>query len=146
MNGTGGARYGRSTTCSTLCLRWVSYYTLPAALLTVLADTFCLDIRQLSQVLCPLRCRFRHIRDKVHHCRFRHERVPRVLDAFDQIHLSAPCHCVWIICWERRSKCPLRCMYWQCHIKVLRQVQAERGQDSRDSERLRGSRCCCGLW
>ena len=146
MNGIDGARYGRSIIYSILCFRWAHYYTLPAALLTVLADTLRLDIGQFSQILCSLRCRLRYIRNKMHHSWFCHERLLRVLDAFDQIYLPAACHRVRIICWERRSKCTLRCMYGQCYIKVFRQVQAERGQDSRDSERLRGSRCCRCLW
>ena len=82
----------------------------------------------------------------MHHSRLCHERLPRVLDTFNQIHLPAACHCVWTVCWERRSKRPLRCMYGQCHIKIFRHVQAQRSQDSRNSECLRGSRGRGGLW
>ena len=146
MSGTDGARYGRSTICSILCFRWVYYCTLSIALLTLLADTLRIDIRQFGQILCPLRCRFRHFRDKVHHSGFRHERFLRVLDAFDQIYLPPARHCIGFVCWEGRAKCPLRCVYWECYIEILRQVQAQCGEDSRNSKRLRRSRRCCGLW
>ena len=74
-------------------------------------DCLCSNLRKPGQGLCSLRCWFGHIRDQVHHCGLCYERVPRLLDAVDQVNLLATSNCIRPLGGKRRSECTLRGMY-----------------------------------
>ena len=75
-------------------------------------DYLCTDLCKSRQGLCSLRCRIRHIRDQVHHCGFRYERVSWILDAADQINLLAAGNRVGPLSRKRRAECTLCGVYW----------------------------------
>ena len=75
-------------------------------------DCLCSIFRKPCQGLCSLRCWFGNIRDQVHHCGLCYERVPRLLDAVDQVNLLAISNCVRPFGRKRGSERTLRGMYW----------------------------------
>lgn len=60
-----------------------------------MVDPLCLHIRNLGQVICAIRRRLWYLRDKMHHCWFRHEGLPGCVDVADQVHRVAVGHRVW---------------------------------------------------
>ena len=76
----------------------------------------------------------------MHYCWLRDERLPGFLDVAHQVHMSAPGNRIRSFCRQRRAERALRCVYGQCNLEVVQQVQTQRSQDSRDPECL----CRCG--
>ena len=74
-------------------------------------DCLCSDLRKPGQGLCSLRCWFGYIRDQVHHCGLCYERVPRLLDAVDQVNLLATSNCIRPFGRKRGPECTLRRLY-----------------------------------
>ena len=96
-----------------------------ASPLTQCSDNLRIDLRKSCEGLRSVRGRLRNIRNQMHHCWIRHERLSRILDLAYQIDLPATSDRLWPFCWQGGSQCPLCCLHWQRHIKILWQISTQ---------------------